>query len=69
MSQLVLGGTSFVDLFFLSVLRLLCLCGRLFSICALSSPEGKGLTSWLSIVVSNCEFITFLLVSLVRCGT
>ena len=30
---------------------------------------GKGLTSWLSFVVSNCEFVTFPLVSWVRCGT
>ena len=36
---------------FCSVLCLLCLCGRLF-ICALWSPSGKGLTSWLSFVVS-----------------
>ena len=35
-----------------SVLCLLCLCTRLF-ICALWSPAGKGLTSWLSFVVSN----------------
>ena len=41
-----------------SVLCLLCLCARLF-ICALWSPAGKGLTSWLSFVVSICEFITF----------
>ena len=41
-----------------SVLCLLCLCARLF-ICALWSPVGKGLTSWLSFVVSNCEFVTF----------
>ena len=34
--------------------RLLCLCVRLF-ICALWSPAGKGLTSWLSFLVSNCE--------------
>ena len=27
------------------------------------------LTSWLSFVVSDCEFVTFLLVSWVRCGT
>ena len=41
------GGTSFVDLLcFCSVLCLLCLCARLF-ICALWSPAGKGLTSWL----------------------
>ena len=51
-----------------SVLCLLCLCARLF-ICALWSPAGKGLASWLSFVVSGCEFVTFLLVSWVRCGT
>ena len=37
---------------FSSVLCLLCLCARLF-ICALWSPAGKGLTSWLSFVVST----------------
>ena len=52
----------------LSVMPLLCLCARLF-ICALWSPAGKGLTSWLSFVVSNYEFVTFPLVSWVRCGT
>ena len=31
---------------------LLCLCARLF-ICALWSPAGKGMTSWLSFVVST----------------
>ena len=36
---------------------------------ALWSPARKGLTSWLSFVVSNCEFVTFPLVSWVRCGT
>ena len=42
-----------MDLFcFCSVLCLLCLCARLF-ICALLSPAGKGLTSWLSFVVST----------------
>ena len=41
---------------------------RLF-ICALWSPAGKGLTSWLSFVVSNCEFVTSSLVSCVRCDT
>ena len=47
------GGTSFVDLLcFCSVVCLLCLCARLF-ICALWSPAGKGLTSWLSFVVST----------------
>ena len=63
------SGTSFVDLLcFCSVLCLLCLCVRLF-ICALWSPAGKGLTSWLLFVVSNCEFATFSLVSWVGCGT
>ena len=63
------GGISFVDtLCFCSVLCLLCLCARLF-ICALWSPAGKGLTSWLSFVVSGCEFVTFPLVSWVKCGT
>ena len=52
---------------FFSGLCLLCLCARRF-ICALWLPAGKGLTSWLSFVVSNCEFVTFPLVSLVRCG-
>ena len=50
------------------VLCLLCLSAHLF-ICALWSPAGKGLTSWLSFVVSNCEFVTFPLVSWVRYGT
>ena len=50
------GGSSFVDLLcFCSVLCLLCLCARLF-ICALWSPAGKGLTSWLSFVVSTVSF-------------
>ena len=30
---------------------------------ALWLPAGKGLTSWLSFVMSNCEFVTFPLVS------
>ena len=51
-----------------SVLCLLSLCARLF-ICALWSPAWKGLTSLLSFVVSNCEFVTFPLVFWVRCGT
>ena len=36
---------------------------------ALWSPAGKGLISWLSFVMSNCEFVTISLVSWVRCGT
>ena len=43
---------------FFSVLCLLCLCARLF-VCALWSLAGKGLTSWLSFVVSGCGFVAF----------
>ena len=50
-----------------SVLFLLCFHVHLF-IDALWSPAGKGLTSWLSFVMSNCEVVTFPLVSWVRCG-
>ena len=35
---------------------------------ALWSPAGKGLTSWLSFVMYNCEVVTFPSVSFVRCG-
>ena len=41
-----------------SILCLLCFRARLF-IDALWSPAGKGLTSWLSFVMSICEFVTF----------
>ena len=51
----------------ISVLCLLCFRARLF-IDALWPPAGKGLTSWLSFVMSNCEVVTFPLVSWVRCG-
>ena len=50
-----------------SVLFLLCF-RALMSIDALWSPAEKGLTSWLSFVMSNCEVVTFPLVSWVRCG-
>ena len=53
---------------FFTVLCLLCLFTHLF-IFALWSPAGKGLTSWLSFAVHNLEFVTFPLVSWVRCGT
>ena len=46
----------------LSVLFLLSYRARLF-IDALQSPAGKGLTSWLSFMMSNCEVVTFPLVS------
>ena len=45
-----------------------CFCygsARLF-IDALWSPAGKGLTSWLSFVMSNCEVVSFPLVAWVR---
>ena len=35
-------------------------CGR--------SPAGKALISWLSFAMSNCDVVTFQLVSWVRCG-
>ena len=41
----------------LSVLVLLCFRARLL-IDTLWSPTGKGLTSWLSFVMSNCEVVT-----------
>ena len=53
---------------FISVLCFLCFRAHLF-IDALWSPAGKGLTSWLSFVMSNCEFVTFRNVSWIRCGT
>ena len=43
------------------------LCASIYM--CLVSPVGNMLTSWLSFVVSNCEFVTFPLVSWVRCGT
>ena len=50
---------------FCLVLR--CFHARLF-VDALWSPARKGLTSWLSFVMSICEVVTFPLVSGVRCG-
>ena len=54
-------------IYVISVLFLLCFREGLF-IDALWSPAGKGLTSLLLFVMSNCEVVTFLLVSWVRCG-
>ena len=51
----------------ISVLFLLSFRVHLF-IDALWSPAGKGLTSWLSFVMSDCEVVAFPLVSLVRRG-
>ena len=48
-----------------------CLRAHLF-VCALLSPAGGGgggVASWLSFVVADCKFVTFPLVSWVRCGT
>ena len=53
--------------FCISVLFLLCFQARLF-IDALWPPAGRRLASWLSFVMSNCEVVTFPLVSWVRCG-
>ena len=58
------GATSFVDLLcFCSVLCLLCLCAHLF-ICALERADLLALVCGVC-----CEFVTFPLVSWVRCGT
>ena len=54
-------------IYVISVLFLLCFRARLLSD-ALWSPVGKGLTSWLSLVMSNCEVVTFPLESWVMCG-
>ena len=48
-------------------LVLLCFHASLF-VEALWSPAGKGLTSWLLFVISNCDVVTFPLASWVRCG-
>ena len=47
-------------------LLLSCFNARLFGD-ALWSPAGKWLTSWLSFMMSNCDMVTFPLVSWVRC--
>ena len=52
-------------MFFLSCFVILHAC--LF-VDALWSPAGKGLTSWLSFVMSNFDVVSFPLVSWVRCG-
>ena len=54
-------------IYIISVLFLLCFHARLF-IDGLWSPAGKGLTSLLSFVTSNCEVVTFPFISWVRCG-
>ena len=61
------GNASFVDHLCYFCLVLLWFHARLF-VDALWSPAGKGLISWLSFVMSNCDVVTFPLVSWVRCG-
>ena len=61
------GGASFADHLRYLCLVLLYFRARMF-IDALWSPAWKGLTSWPSFVMSNCEVVTFPLVSWVRCG-
>ena len=60
--------SSFVDLLCFFCLVFAMPLSASFNMC-LFAPAGKGLTSWLSYVVSNCEFVTFPLVFWVRCGT
>ena len=48
----------FCGSFLFSLSCVLCLFARLF-ICALWSPAGKDLNSWLSFLVSKCEIVTF----------
>ena len=50
-----------------SVLFVLCFRAHLF-IDDLWSTAGKGLTSWPSFVISNCEFVTYPFVSRDRYG-
>ena len=53
---------------FCSVLCLLCHCARLF-VCAWWSPAGGGAGLLALVCGVYCEFVTFPLVSWVRCGT
>ena len=50
------GGASYVDHLCYLCLVLLCFHACLF-VDALWSPAGKGLTSWLSFVMSNCDVV------------
>ena len=59
---------SFVDHLCYICLVLLCFHAHLF-VDALWSPDGKGLTFWLSFVMSNFDVVTFPCVSWVRCGS
>ena len=62
------GGTSFVDLLcFCSVLCLLCLCASVYMCFVVTCWERADLLALVCGVF--CEFVTFPLVSCVRCGT
>ena len=62
------GGTSFVDLlWFCSVLCLLCLCASVYMCFVVTCWERADLLALVCGVF--CEFVTFPLVSWVRCGT
>ena len=62
------GGTSFVDLLcFCSVLCLLCLCASVYMCFVVTCWERADLLALVCAVF--CEFVTFPLVSWVRCGT
>ena len=67
LSLLYRGGASFVGHLCCFCLVLLCFHERLF-VGALWLPAGRGLTSWLSFVMSNCGVVTFPLVFMVGCG-
>ena len=56
-----------MDQLYYFCLVLICFHARLF-VDALWSPVGKGLTSWPSFVMSNCDVVTFPLLSWVGCG-
>ena len=58
---------DFVDHLCYFCFILLCFHVSLF-VNALRSPAGKGLASWLSFVMSNCDVVAFPLVSLVGCS-
>ena len=56
-----------MDYLYYFCLVLLCFQARLF-VDVLWSPTGKGLTFWLSLIMSYCDVGTFPLVSWARCG-
>ena len=64
------GGTSFVDLIcFFCLVFTMSLCASVYMCLVVTCWARADLLNWLSFVVSNCEFVTFPLVSWVRCGT